>query len=980
MSVQRRWNYASEPARQLNSIAIKNSARCYIAPIVQRGLAVFTVKCVWRVAGGQDGLYKAWDMISEKRNECDTSVADIPNVVFFFSAISVFDDKNKKSASEDNVETVESEQSLLSETNSSQSTTVYESAVRKKRYPAISYWIAVTSKNGAPVRDLSLRKALLKCNVEIDAKTVSCRRGSEEKCIRALFTVLKDHSSSYMQELVNESCQRCFEQTYVDVTDDEPTTSQVSEIVTIEKVVRFTMVSKASKQIETALKSLRRSGLELDIAGMPAEIVAEEEACLTSEITTDPCVILIHDIEKIMKKLNFALYKGEVYKLIPGAKFTYQLKCDVEKFIGTLEGNAVLKAKIIKYGKRVVNILSNRDSQAIRQIRVDYNLIEISDGRCLSLKDREITSNAIPEAEIGMITPRAFSAYDGAMQNCDAKFFQEVLENSLSSEEISSFCEDFLRLLHHRGKTHKEKVPFLIGEPNSGKTSLFSPIQGIVHPKRIAKITKQREFNKAMINDDCEVIFLDEAHVKMMDLDDWKILTQGGWTAHDAKFKTCQGFVNKCPMLIASQTDMDFGSTVDNDAMDTRLRRYKFKKLPSPEPDAFTWLKKHPVECIIWAMNNAGGNARDSHVQHENGTDGEDANEKLTCAEEQELFELNVRSIIESDDADSEYEEAFEDDAAGPSQEATSDSIGSSAQASSQRAVVDVETRVQGELEKCHETSLRFKHLSGIKNKLLREKQKRLCEYKERMVKQKLLTAEECEQFDDQETIPEALKKKIHERRWKIIREDNAKRKQNIEEEMEAAFANPWLHKTERDLIENQEKFEKTDPALYKSLCEIGVHKLWLYHSSKKYDVKSKVAIAKRAKMLKDFGYNASVTDLWSVPLLFDRSTSSHPHSESEPEDGLSGLTQPDPPRKSSQQRVSQQRIPPPAFNKNKTHSHPITKDILSQPTLVRTWKTANNDEDNRDRLFTRSQPVPKRKKLCKTVNQSKIEDFFRPK
>ena len=82
-----------------------------------------------------------------------------------------------------------------------------------------------------------------------------------------------------------------------------------------------------------------------------------------------------------------------------------------------------------------------------------------------------------------------------------------------------------------------------------------------------------------MINEECEVIFLDEACARLMDIDDWKTLTQGGWTAHDEKFKTCRGFINRCPMLVTCQKDIDFGNDVDNEVMDGRLRKYQFRKL-----------------------------------------------------------------------------------------------------------------------------------------------------------------------------------------------------------------------------------------------------------------------------------------------------------------------------------------------------------------------------------------------------------------
>ena len=148
-------------------------------------------------------------------------------------------------------------------------------------------------------------------------------------------------------------------------------------------------------------------------------------------------------------------------------------------------------------------------------------------------------------------------------------------------------------------------MPCLVGDANSGKTSLFAPILGVIPPSKIARVTKQKSFNKAMIDEQTEVIFVDEASVDIMDIDDWKILTQGGWTAHDRKFSTARGFVNRCPMLLTCQKELKFPKE-DQPAMDARLNIYQFKRLPNKDPMAHEWLKTHPVECITWAINHAG--------------------------------------------------------------------------------------------------------------------------------------------------------------------------------------------------------------------------------------------------------------------------------------------------------------------------------------------------------------------------------------
>ena len=158
---------------------------------------------------------------------------------------------------------------------------------------------------------------------------------------------------------------------------------------------------------------------------------------------------------------------------------------------------------------------------------------------------------------MGLVTPRAFSRYDPSKVS-QPKYFQDVLEDSLTENEIGLFCEDFLRLLNFNQKKHKERVPCLVGEPDSGKTSLFYPILGLIHHSNVATVTKQKVFNKAMIGKNTEVIFIDEATPSTLDVDDWKILTQGGYTACDVKYKTAKSFFNRCPMFMTAHQKLQF--------------------------------------------------------------------------------------------------------------------------------------------------------------------------------------------------------------------------------------------------------------------------------------------------------------------------------------------------------------------------------------------------------------------------------------
>ena len=319
--------------------------------------------------------------------------------------------------------------------------------------------------------------------------------------------------------------------------------------------------------------------------------IIDEQTRLSDKLT----VLVVNDIGIAMKRLGYTLYGGKVYKKCDKAKYTYSYKCKVEAFINSFAANDSFKARLLKDMKKVIDIRANPHCEVIQPLCVDYNLIEVNNGKCWSIKERRFLENSIVDKDIGHVTPSAFSSYNPTREP-ERKYFKEILKKSLT--EIKEFCEDFLRLLNHNQRRHKDKVPCLIGAANSGKTGLFQPIPGLVHHGNIATITKQRVFNKVMINHFTEVIFMDEANPFTLDIDDWKILKQGSHTACDIKYQMAKSFINRCPVLFTEQKKLEFGPE-DQAAMDHRLKNYVFKSLPNPRKKAAEWLRKHSMDCVM---------------------------------------------------------------------------------------------------------------------------------------------------------------------------------------------------------------------------------------------------------------------------------------------------------------------------------------------------------------------------------------------
>ena len=107
-----------------------------------------------------------------------------------------------------------------------------------------------------------------------------------------------------------------------------------------------------------------------------------------------------------------------------------------------------------------------------------------------------------------------------------------------------------------------------------------------------------------------------------------------GDTACDVKYKTAKSFFNRCPMFMTAHQKLQFKEE-DQQAMDRRLRYYFFKSLSSPKKKAAQWLRKHPMECVVWAASKA---RVDTDEEESSDDDDEDA-ERNTPNDEGTLLE-----------------------------------------------------------------------------------------------------------------------------------------------------------------------------------------------------------------------------------------------------------------------------------------------------------------------------------------------------
>ena len=444
---------------------IRSALVSKVLPAVQRSCSLLSAKVSYGTNEQHRNVDELWRNICQKRDECDEAIkTNVSGVAFFFSSVAVLERRIKSKKRKENSEDEEDEENERSE---------------KTYWPAITYWIAVQSPNGMRVSTVPLHAALLHTGMEVTANALpECKRGNEEKSAAPLCNTLKDHNNQFLQNKVDISFSNGME-----ILRDQLLDEPMSSLHGSERVVRMQVVSSLfiTKLRDSLIPALVSAGLEFDVYGIEASNLPTEVSKVTKALAS-PIVIAMHDVERAMAKLGYALHGGEVFKKVACSKYTYQHCCSVKKFLSLLGSNDEFKDTIIKHLNKLVEILGDKECEFTKQLRINHDLIEVKEGWCFSVSQRKFVLNPIGDTNIGKESPRAFIDYEHTKVP-QPGYFKEILENSLNETEIAHFCEYFVRLLNCGIKQHKEKVLCLIGEPNSGKTSLFTPISRVI-PQR----------------------------------------------------------------------------------------------------------------------------------------------------------------------------------------------------------------------------------------------------------------------------------------------------------------------------------------------------------------------------------------------------------------------------------------------------------------------------------------------------------------
>ena len=278
-------------------------------------------------------------------------------------------------------------------------------------------------------------------------------------------------------------------------------------------------------------------------------------------------------------------------------------------FVHSLLSNTQLANVLTPMLTPVINILTYKGCKIVRQIDIDYDLVEVKPyGVCFSFSRKTFAENLIAEEKIGLISPRAYVSYTFKEDVVPyPRLFVDSLRNSMpDDDELLSFLQKWYQLALKDKFPQKAKKLCCVGEADSGKTSWFAPYEGIISQDKLASVTRDTHFSASMLNPETECLFVDEWPPDALTADDAKRILQGGYVAIPQKHKEAVHLVYRSGIYITCNEIPPF-SGVDEQAIRARITVFETKSLKKKNPYATGWLRKHCMQCFHWAAERLRG-------------------------------------------------------------------------------------------------------------------------------------------------------------------------------------------------------------------------------------------------------------------------------------------------------------------------------------------------------------------------------------
>ena len=254
--------------------------------------------------------------------------------------------------------------------------------------------------------------------------------------------MLKDHDSSYAEGRLKDSVDFCYNEVIrhnlEGASESEkgrlfPFLTPNAEDTSLKELkvpARLYVISmeEFGVEIAAAVSSLKKDGLQSIFKGN-SKMQALSDFDIRFGYSDNEIIQVIKKINATMMSLGHALYKGYIYVKPPTVKFTYVLMRKLCVVVGE---------DLVKFCRKIIEIMSHNECELIPQIRSNWDLIEVKDGYCFSISKRDFIECPIETRDVGKISPRAYAPYYNCKEEPVPLYFQQSIENSFRTCQLKS--------------------------------------------------------------------------------------------------------------------------------------------------------------------------------------------------------------------------------------------------------------------------------------------------------------------------------------------------------------------------------------------------------------------------------------------------------------------------------------------------------------------------------------------------------------
>lgn len=312
------------------------------------------------------------------------------------------------------------------------------------------------------------------------------------------------------------------------------------------------------------------------------EISTNSKLSYKKNTLNDQLTKAINTIRSYMEVNNMVVIDGSIFIKYPKSKKTYILWKNNENNANDLYNEIIAdpdNSYMINYKNKLIDSLRDKGQKIYPRFEMQCSWIEFYD--CyFCLPTATITRCDIDEYCIQYYPEITYNMIKDVDEIAPRRLL-EIIYNSVREELLPNFLKMLFKIF--LPKKHKDGTLFLLGEPNSGKTTLLDAVKRFYPKTRIGYFSKSLTFSLEGIIDK-DIISVDEG-VNLDKVDSSTLLKLFEGVADitiDCKNKKSSNCIINGHILLASNRDFTklLGDT-ERRAFNVRLAKFNFISLPS---------------------------------------------------------------------------------------------------------------------------------------------------------------------------------------------------------------------------------------------------------------------------------------------------------------------------------------------------------------------------------------------------------------